>query len=68
MFTTDNTCKIGLNAPSNRLRSVSNMIEKKSGLFLISIMRLQSTQGSETMHALSCKWYGDLKLNTTEAS
>jgi hypothetical protein len=28
VFTTNNLCKIGLNNPSNRLRSVSNMIEK----------------------------------------
>ena len=29
VFTTNNFCKIGLNIPSNRLRSVSNMIEKE---------------------------------------
>ncbi len=28
VFTTTNVCRIGLNIPSNRLRSVSNMIEK----------------------------------------
>ena len=28
VFTTSNLCRIGLNNPSNRLRSVSNMIEK----------------------------------------
>ena len=29
VFTTNNNCKIGLNIPSNRLRSVSNLIEKE---------------------------------------
>ncbi len=29
VFTTDNACKIGLNIPSNRLKCVSNMIEKE---------------------------------------
>ena len=29
VFTTSNECKIGLNIPSNKLRSVSNMIEKE---------------------------------------
>jgi hypothetical protein len=29
VFTTYNKCEIGLNAPSNRLRSISNMIEKE---------------------------------------
>jgi hypothetical protein len=29
VFTADNNCKIGFNIPSNRLRSVSNMIEKE---------------------------------------
>ena len=28
VFTTTNVCRIGLNNPCNRLRSVSNMIEK----------------------------------------
>ena len=28
VFATNNNCKIGLNIPSNRLRSVSNVIEK----------------------------------------
>jgi len=29
VLTTNNLCKIGLNIPSNRFRSVSNMIEKE---------------------------------------
>ena len=29
VFATSNHCKIGLNVPSNRFRSVSNMIEKE---------------------------------------
>ena len=29
IFTADSKCKIGLNTPSNRLRSISNMIEKE---------------------------------------
>ena len=29
IFTANNKCKIGLNTPSNRLRSISNMIEKE---------------------------------------
>ena len=29
VFTTNDVCKIGLNIPSNRFRSVSNMIEKE---------------------------------------
>ena len=29
VFATSNHCKIGLNIPSNRFRSVSNMIEKE---------------------------------------
>jgi len=29
VFTTNNSCKIGLNIPSNRFRSVSDMIEKE---------------------------------------
>jgi hypothetical protein len=29
LFTTNNSCKIGLNIASNRLRSVSNLIEKE---------------------------------------
>jgi len=29
VFTTNNSCKIGMNIPSNHFRSVSHMIEKK---------------------------------------
>ena len=29
VFTTNNMCKIGFNIPSNRLKSVSNMIKKE---------------------------------------
>jgi hypothetical protein len=37
VLTTANVCRIGLNNPSNRLRSVSNVIEKRSVEFAVMI-------------------------------